>query len=164
MYRHRSASVSALFVDYGQPAAAQEHAAGNRVALHYEVPLVAVGCHGLGRVGAGYVRARNALLLQIALAAAPFDAGHIAIGLHAGTPYADCSPSFVVEMQRCFDIYCDGKIRVVAPFLDEDKPAIVAFCHDRGVPIDLTYSCERGTTPACGACLSCLDRKALNVF
>lgn len=156
-------SVTALFVDYGQASASHEHAASRRVAANYDTELVTVQCGGLGTFGAGYVRARNALLLQFALVAAPFDVGLVALGVHAGTAYADCSPAFLQEMQRVFDIYCDGKIQVVAPFVDQDKPAIVAFCRDVGVPLELTYSCERGADPACGTCLSCLDRKALDV-
>ena len=163
LYRRRSASVSALFVDYGQAAASHEQLAAGKVAAHYDATFSTVRCVGLGEFRAGYVRARNALLLQVALAAAPFEVGQIAMGLHAGTPYADCMPVFVAEMQRVFDIYCDGKIRVTAPFIDQDKLGVLAFCREAGVPLALTYSCERGTEPPCGACLSCLDRKALDV-
>lgn len=163
LYRRRSGPITALFVDYGQVAAVPELRAAQGVCERYEVPLSIVRCSGLGKFDAGYVRARNALLLQIALAAAPFEAGQIAMGLHAGTQYADCSPAFVAEMQRAFDIYCDGKIRVVAPFIEQDKRGVIEFCREVGVPIGLTYSCERGTAPACGGCLSCLDRAALDV-
>jgi len=163
LYRRRSESVLAMFVDYGQAAAAHEQAAAHRVAAHYVAPLLSVRCNGLGTFGVGYIRGRNALLLHMALAAVPFEAGQIAMGLHGGTPYADCSELFLAEMQRAFDIYCSGTIRVVAPFIDQDKRAILAFCRDVEVPIDLTYSCERGTDPPCGTCLSCLDRKALHV-
>jgi 7-cyano-7-deazaguanine synthase len=163
LYRRRAASSSALFVDYGQAAAAHEMQAADKVAAHYDAPLRMIQCHGLGKFDAGYVRGRNALLLQIALAAAPFEVGQIAVGLHGGTSYADCTAAFVAEMQRTFDIYCDGKIRVVAPFIAQDKRAVIAFCRDVGAPLGVTYSCERGTDPLCGKCLSCLDRMALNV-
>lgn len=163
LYRRRSPSVSALFVDYGQAAVDQERCAVARVVSHYGISLSTVQCAGLGALGAGYVRGRNALLLQLALVVAPFDVGQIAIGLHAGTSYPDCSPAFVAEMQRVVDVYCEGKMRVVAPFIDQDKPGIVAFCREQAVPLDLTYSCERGTVPTCGQCASCLDRKALDV-
>ena len=85
------------------------------------------------------------------------------MGLHGGTPYADCSPAFVAEMQRVFDIYCNGTIRVVAPFKEQDKRAVIAFCREVGVPLEVTYSCELGSDPPCRVCLSCLDRQALNV-
>jgi 7-cyano-7-deazaguanine synthase len=163
LYRRRDASVSALFVDYGQAAAAQEYVAVQRIAVHYQVTLSLVRCTGLGEFKAGYVRGRNALLLQVALTAAPFEVGQIATGLHAGTPYADCMPVFVAEMQRCFDLYCGGKIQIVAPFLDEDKRGVVAFCREAAVPLDMTYSCESGGAVPCGECSSCLDRKVLGV-
>jgi 7-cyano-7-deazaguanine synthase len=163
LYRRRSESVFALFVEYGQAAAEQERSAAEEIARHYAVPLTLAQCSGIGSFAAGYIRGRNALLLHLALAAAPFEAGQIAIGLHSGTPYADCGAGFVNEVQRVFDVYTDGKLRVVAPFLDDDKPAVVAFCRDAGVPLAVTYSCERGGSPPCGECLSCLDRKALDV-
>lgn len=163
LYRRRSPSVAALFVDYGQAAIDQERLAVERVASHYGISVSTVQCAGLGSLGAGYVRGRNALLLQLALVVAPFEVGQIALGLHAGTPYPDCSPVFVTEMQRVIDVYCEGKIRVVTPFIDQDKPGIVAFCRQQAVPLGLTYSCERGTVPTCGQCASCLDRKALDV-
>lgn len=162
LYRRRAMSLSALFVDYGQSASAHELRAAEKVARHYEVQLSTIRCSGFRKFDAGYIRGRNALLLQIALAAAPFEVGQIAIGLHDGTSYADCTAAFVGEMQRAFDIYGHGKIRVVAPFIDQEKRAIVAFCRDAGAPIEVTYSCERGTDPPCGTCLSCLDRVALN--
>jgi 7-cyano-7-deazaguanine synthase len=161
LYKRRPAEVSTLFVDYGQAAVAREFAAAEAISAHYAVRLTTVSCTGLGKFGAGYVRGRNALLLQVALAAAPFEVGQIAMGLHAGSSYPDCSPLFLLEMQRSFDLYCDGKIRAVAPFIDQDKRGVVAFCKEVGVPLALTYSCERGTH--CGECLSCLDRTALDV-
>jgi 7-cyano-7-deazaguanine synthase len=29
------------------------------------------------------------------------------------------------------------------------------------LPVQLTYSCELGSVPPCGLCLSCADRRAL---
>src|SRR5262245_47735816 len=81
--RRRTSLVSALFVDYGQAAVIYEQAAVEQLALHYEVRLTIVRCAGLGQFGGGYIRGRNALLLQLALTAAPFEVGQIAIGLHA---------------------------------------------------------------------------------
>jgi 7-cyano-7-deazaguanine synthase len=163
LYRTKSVDVSALFVEYGQPAVAQERDASQRIAAHYETRLITVRCAGLREVGAGYIRGRNALLLQMALATAQFDVGQIAIGLHSGTPYVDCSPAFLAEAQRMFDLYCDGRIRVVAPFIKDDKRGVVDFCREVKVPLGMTYSCERGGERPCGSCSSCGDRTALHV-
>jgi 7-cyano-7-deazaguanine synthase len=45
-----------------------------------------------------------------------------------------------------------------APFATWTKQDIIAYCRTRNVPVHLTYSCERGTEPPCGTCLSCKDR------
>jgi 7-cyano-7-deazaguanine synthase len=163
LYRRRAEPVVAMFVEYGQTAAKHEHAAAARVAEYYETNVRTATLTGLGNFHEGYIRGRNALLLQVALTAAPFEVGQIAIGLHAGTSYPDCSPFFVSEMQRSFDVYCSGRLRVVAPFIDDDKRSVVEFCRESAVPLHLTYSCERGTMPPCGTCLSCLDRAAFDV-
>lgn len=163
LYRRKASEVAALFIDYGQPAASQERDAAHRVAQHFKTTLTTVQCAGLGTIGSGYIKGRNALLLHLALTAAPFEVGQIALGLHAGTPYVDCSAAFVSEAQRMFDLYCAGRIRVVAPFLNDDKRGVVGFCRDAEVPLHLTYSCERGSPQPCGNCLSCGDRAALHV-
>jgi 7-cyano-7-deazaguanine synthase len=163
LYTRRSKDVSAIFVDYGQLAVVQERLASSQIAAHYKVDLVVAQCSGLGTFGPGFIRGRNALLLQMALAAAPFDTGQIAIGIHSGTPYVDCSSAFLDEVQRMFDLYCNGRIRAAAPFMNDEKPAVVDFCRTAKVPMSLTYSCERGAAAPCGSCLSCGDRIALRV-
>jgi 7-cyano-7-deazaguanine synthase len=163
VYRRRPLPVSALFVEYGQAAAEPELAAARRVAEHHAVDLRIVRCSGLGTFDAGYVRGRNAMLLHLALTAAPFDSGQIAIGIHAGTPYGDCSPLFVMQMQRAYDLYCDGRIQIVAPFIENDKQSIIAFCREAELPLGMTYSCERGCAPPCGACTSCIYRGSIDV-
>jgi len=160
-YRSQGYDVSGLFVAYGQSALRQELIAARRIAKHARVPLAIIQISGLGPFGAGFVPARNALLLTAALSHAKAHKGLIALGIHTGTTYADCSQGFVDAVQRLFDIYTDGRSRVTCPFLGWTKGQIWAYCRDAGVPIELTYSCERGGRRPCGRCLSCKDRRAL---
>lgn len=110
--------------------------------------------------GSGEIRGRNAFLLHLALMESPFTTGTIAIGIHAGSDYCDCSSEFIALMQQSFDFHACGTISVCAPFITYNKVAIFALALDLELPIDRTYSCEAGTMP-CGACLSCLDRLEL---
>jgi 7-cyano-7-deazaguanine synthase len=87
--------------------------------------------------------------------------GIIALGVHAGTPYIDCSQEFIKAIQSTFDDYSDGRIRIGAPFVEWKKQDIWLYCQEKQVPVKLTYSCEKGCKPPCGRCLSCRDRKAL---
>ncbi|TMQ17301.1 MAG: hypothetical protein E6J91_10490 [Deltaproteobacteria bacterium] len=108
----------------------------------------------------GYVQGRNALLVQTGAAVFEPRGGLLALGLIAGAHYVDCTPAFVVTAQRVLDLYFDGRVQLAAPLIDRPQAQVVAELRREGFPIALTYSCEAGTTPACGVCLSCRDRSA----
>jgi 7-cyano-7-deazaguanine synthase len=153
-------TTSALFVDYGQPAASQERAAVARLssAMGFDVSTVCV--RGLD-IGRGCIRGRNGLLLQIGLMHFEKKSGLVSLGVHAGTIYADCSPAFVRGEQHLFDLCADGAIRVSAPFLNWSKRDIWEYLLASDARVDLTYSCERGGDQPCGMCLSCQDVNVL---
>lgn len=150
-----------LFVDYGQSAAEAERLAARAVANHYNVSLHQTRWSGGMPKGSGLIRGRNAFLLLAGLMEMGGRSGTIAIGLHSGTPYYDCSSAFISGMQDLFDGYTDGAVRISAPFLGWTKRQIWEFCQHEEVPIALTHSCEEGSVP-CGHCLSCRDREALH--
>lgn len=162
LYLKKDFAVSAVFVDYEQPARLAEEEAAARICGHYSVPLSIVRCNGLGRMALGYIRGRNSLLVQLALARASFDTGQIGIGIIDGSGYPDCSRLFVKECQDLLDLYCDGRVQLVAPFVNDNKLAVMDYCRINKVPIDLTYSCEAGATTPCGQCPSCKDLEALH--
>jgi 7-cyano-7-deazaguanine synthase len=151
----------ALFVDHGQPAATHEERAARAMASHYGVPIACLKLKGARPKSSGLISGRNAFLMIAALMERPPSVSVIATGIHAGTGYSDCSKDFVARMQALLDVYAEG-VQVAAPFLDWAKPDVIEYCFLRGVPIDLTYSCERGLVPPCGSCLSCMDREALD--
>ena len=152
---------SALFVDYGQAAAEAESAAVARVCKAVGAPLRNVGYSGMS-FGSGEIRGRNAYLLHTALIEFPASSGVVALGIHAGTGYADCSPEFVDVMQRSYDFHTGGAINIVAPFLNWTKQQVYALAGQLDVPLEQTYSCESASRP-CGKCRSCLDRGVLAV-
>lgn len=152
---------SGLFVDYGHSAAKQEHLAALAISDFYRVPLKRIVVSGFQQWGEGFVPGRNAFLLHTALMAVHFKNGIVAIGIHAGTRYSDCSDLFLRQMQSSFDVYTSGRIFVSAPFLHWTKTEIWEYCRRMKVPIELTYSCEAGHERPCGRCLSCVDRGLL---
>lgn len=151
--------LSTLFINYGQPAAATEANAASGIAGHYGIPHHELELIGLS-FGGGEIRGRNAFLLHLALLASKNQTGLIIIGLHSGTPYRDCSPLFLQLIQDSYDFHTAGTISVAAPFIDRHKSEVFDLAIELQVPLEMTYSCERGTTP-CGVCLSCRDREAL---
>jgi len=162
-YRIKQFSVSGLFINYGQLASPKEDSAAARVCRHYEIPLQRIVVSGYENLSGGYVVGRNAFLLHVALMAFNHHAGIIALGIHSGTQYVDCSEGFLRHMQMSFDLYASGRIRVDAPFLHWNKREIWEFCREATVPLELTYSCENGLDQPCGKCASCQDLEALYV-
>jgi len=160
-YRRGRFHVMTLFIDYGQPAAEIERRSARAISRHYDVALHEVSVRGLQRRDVGYVPGRNAFLVCTALASAQSTSGLIALGIHAGTAYPDCSRAFVDACQTVADVYANGTIQVAAPFLEWSKSEIFAHAKKVGVPIDRTYSCEAGARKPCGKCLSCQDRASL---
>jgi len=158
--------LEALFVDYGQPAAPAERVASRSVASKFGVSWQEVSALPGPVAAQGEVPGRNLLLLALANTWAQSSGGgalRLALGIHAGTSYADCSPAFVRAAQALLDLGTGGSVRVVAPFLFWSKSTLAAWAMEKGVPIHLTFSCERGPKVPCGTCLSCRDRAAVEV-
>lgn len=160
-YCSRGVKVRGLFIDYGQLSAKRELKAARQICTHYGIQITEVACSGCSDKTEGIVQGRNAFLLFAALMEFGRPSGIIALGIHACTPYIDCSSEFIKAIQSTFDDYTDGRVRLSAPFVEWKKQDIWLYCQEKQVPVKLTYSCEKGCKPPCGRCLSCLDRKAL---
>jgi 7-cyano-7-deazaguanine synthase len=160
-YCHEGFRVDALFVDYGQVAAKRELRAAKSVCRRFRVPLRAVKLAGAVGKRVGLIVGRNAFLLFTAALERRGGVGLIAIGIHSGTRYRDCSPLFVREMQRVLDVCTGGAVQIAAPFLKWEKADIWTFARGMRVPLSLTYSCERGLAQPCGSCDSCSDLEVL---
>jgi 7-cyano-7-deazaguanine synthase len=84
----------------------------------------------------------------------------ICIGIHAGTPFVDCSRAFFEGAAKLTAEQTDSRVRLVAPLLDLVKQQIVDLACANGWSLVSTYSCQKGLSVPCGRCLSCRDRTA----
>lgn len=153
--------VRGVFINHGQAAAAREAEAVASIARHLSIGITTLKVGGKQSFGAGELIGRNAFLIHAAVFLAGAHRGLLAIGVHAGTPYYDCSPAFITAMKTLLEEQSDGTLTLVAPFLTWHKPQIATYFREAGLPLDATYSCESGTIPPCGSCASCRDREAL---
>lgn len=151
----------AVFVSYGQIAGTQELRAARSVCRHFCVPLRLIRMVHCTRKGPGLVLGRNAFLVCAAVLEASKAARIVAIGIHAGTRYRDCTPLFVRELQSLFDVCTGGFVQISAPFLKWTKRDIWELAMRLRVPLSATYSCERGRKQPCGKCDSCSDLEIL---
>lgn len=163
-YLRQGFSVECFHIDFGQPAFIHERLAAERVAHHFKVPLRVLHWTSSMSFNEGEIVGRNAFLLMGALIEIGGNSGILATGIHGGTSYFDCSQGFLSAMQEVIDGYCDGRVKLGAPFIEWSKQMVFAFCKSEGVPINLTYSCERGTENPCRECLSCRDRSELDAM
>jgi 7-cyano-7-deazaguanine synthase len=159
--RRQGLVLDAVFLDYGQVAATLEVRAAMALAHHLDLPLQLFTLSGSEPLGSGELVGRNALLVFATLFLIRGRSGLIALGLHAGTPYYDCSAPFVTSIASLVSEHTDGRVSVVAPFIEWTKRDVFDYFISANLPISITYSCESGTDPVCGACASCRDRKAL---
>lgn len=163
LYYYLSAgyAVTPLYVDFGQSALKNERESISSISDWYHVRPQIVHYSCSITHGAGEICGRNAFLIFAALMANPNLYGSLAMGLHAGTPYYDCSERFANDIQRLLEGYSNGQIVFEAPFLKWSKKMVLQYGLDNNVPIDMTYSCEKGGDEPCGVCSSCLDRRSL---
>ena len=154
--------VEALFVDFGQAAAPMEEAAAKRLCIKMDVPLETVSIQSDRRFGPGEINGRNAFLIFTALALRKQTRGPIVIGIHAGTPYFDCSEHFFHSVSSLVEECSSGNANLIAPFLTWSKSDVYEYFVASKLPVGDTYSCEVGALEPCGSCLSCIDRANLD--
>jgi 7-cyano-7-deazaguanine synthase len=175
-----------LHVSYGQRTERRERQAFEEIADYYSVKhRLAVSIEHLARIGgssltdtnipvceaninstsipASYVPFRNAHLLSIATSWAEVLGGRaIYIGAVAedSSGYPDCRPEFYEAFQLAINVGTkpETRIAICTPVISWRKSAIVLKGQQLGAPLDLTWSCYRGETQACGECDSCALR------
>ena len=152
----------AFFINYGQPAARREKVAAKLVCDYYKVPLRIFRLPAPSISTPGFITGRNLFLGAAALLLKPDSVRVIAMGIHAGTGYPDCTPEFLQRLQALYDLSSNNYVLITAPFIDWTKAEIWEYCYINKIPVELTYSCELGTDPPCGSCLSCRDREVIN--
>lgn len=153
--------VDGIFIDFGQASARPESNAVKTMAEHLNLTVRQVKVTGSHGSGPGELLGRNAFLIFTALFLTGGRAGLIGLGLHAGTPYYDCSGVFIADIGKLVAEHTDGRVSIVAPFMTWTKKDVYDYFVSAGLPVSATYSCETGTEPTCGTCASCRDREAL---
>ncbi|WP_041364821.1 7-cyano-7-deazaguanine synthase [Methylomonas methanica] len=154
-------SIRGIFINYGQASYEEEFRAVGKIQSHFNIEVDLVTISSGRKLGPGELIGRNALLISSALFSGNIKKGLVVIGVHAGTPYYDCSEAFIERMKNVVEEYSNGLVTLSAPFLDWDKGKVYKYFTNEALPLGITYSCESGTLPPCGTCASCLDRSKL---
>jgi 7-cyano-7-deazaguanine synthase len=161
LLRRENRDTTAMFVNYGQAAVAEEVKASRLVADHFKTELISLKIEMPSSYGPGEIRYRNGALIFTAAMATAGHANCIALGIHAGVPYRDCSESFLASMEAVLKASHLSRLELIAPIKTWNKAEVISYAKQENLPLELTYSCEAGGNPPCGKCASCLDRIGL---
>lgn len=156
--------VLALSVDYGQ-AHVRELEAAAAVAAHWGVRHEVLDFSSWGALVAGslVVPNRNAVLLMAGVGVADrVGAGEVWTGVHVGDHevFPDCRPGFVEAAGVTARLATEGRVGVVAPFVDSGKGEVVRAGVRVDAPFGLSWSCYEGGAVHCGVCMACVGRRA----
>jgi 7-cyano-7-deazaguanine synthase len=154
-------AVRGLFVDFGQASRHMERSSIDRLKGIIGIAVDEIKINSDSSHGSGELRGRNALLIFSAVLLGNCAPGAIAIGVHAGTPYYDCSPDFTEKIDALVRECTGGQLFLLAPFVRWSKDDVYSYFISQNISLDATYSCEAGTKPPCRRCASCLDRERL---
>jgi len=114
-----------------------------------------------------YVPFRNGIFLAIATAIAEKESAtaiYIGVVQEDSSGYPDCTNSFINFISKAINegTKDDTKIDIITPLIHLNKSEIVQRSIELNVPLELTWSCYKEETQACGVCDSC--RLRLNGF
>lgn len=155
-------TLAGLFIDYGQSARDSEWKAAQRVAEYFDISVAKLNLSVDLNSRRDEYFGRNALFVLTAAASSTERPLAVALGIHSQCPYYDTTPLFSKHMQRLLDGYSGGEVTLITPFLSHTKKEVIEFARINDVPLQMTYSCERQNSPACGQCPSCQDRGLVN--
>ena len=108
------------------------------------------------------VPGRNLIMISVAASLAESQGFRfLVLGIHAGDHaiYPDCRPMFYRHARAAVRHSTDGAVDLYAPFIDQDKAAIVREGLRLKAPYELTRTCYQGQDRACGVCGSCVERR-----
>lgn len=168
LYQLRERSLHALSIDYGQRAAAREHADAKWHCERLGVPLTRLR---LPQAGAAFragqsrklhvpIPHRNLFILSLAFA---FAAQHGAARIHLSLNREDtethpsAAPGFIEAFNAM--VATLEPIAVHTPLAGLSKAQVVALGSTLGVDFQHTYSCLLGHARHCGGCPQCRSRR-----
>ncbi len=168
---------SALFVDYGQPAVAEEMHAARSLCKRFETELAVVNIRGLPSVGlldpnyrsnpsgvrhSAYTPARNLALIAVAASHAEATKNDtISIGACAEDNYPDTSETFIATANALLGIATNKPLSLIAPLRSVEKRKVYKLAVKYGIDPKETWSCYYPKTAGnpCGRCTPCLARR-----
>lgn len=161
-YLSKNYEVRGIYFNYGHTSSKREQIAALKISQYYKIQIQNINLGITLNHKNGEFFARNALFIFATAGCLPDHFSKIAIGIHSGVSYYDCTELFLKDCQNILDGYFGGTVVVAAPFVSFTKLQIYEYCIENNIPLELTYSCEKSSEEPCGICPSCIDRRILD--
>src|SRR5208283_2078871 len=120
-------AVTGLFVDYCQQAHECEGVSVRSVCAALKIPLRVVRLIYGEAFAAGEILGRNWFLIATALLTSKKRLSGIGFGLHAGSPYYDCSDAFFDRVDTLVTEHTGGRTALLAPFRSRTKQQVYSY-------------------------------------
>ncbi len=107
-----------------------------------------------------YFPGRNFLLLTIAASVAS-ELGFQEIGIgviNSERVFTDCTSLFFSKLEEIFNITFNSYIGIQTPLEYCSKVDIIRYLIKNSLPLNITYSCQKGKKKHCKRCPSCIER------
>lgn len=178
-------TVTCIVFDYGSKHGPYENEAAFRIAVHYGVnyflaPIkgafnliesnllfkgdsIPEGHYNDPRQSQTVVPGRNMIMLSILTGIAQsMGIPAVYMGMHAGDHqiYPDCRIDFLAAITLAGLIATEGAVKIYAPFSTMNKRGIIDLGFALRAPYQLTRTCYKNQTVACGRCGACQERLA----
>lgn len=176
--------VEGLWFDYGAKHNEYEMQAIQSVANHYAIRLnkidlktamqsfksnlmkngadIPEGYYAQSNMSQTVVPARNIIFISfIAGYAWSVGAKYISLGVHQGDHeiYPDCRPSFLTPMATAIYEGTGKNVKLITPFVSFTKADVIKTGLKLNVPYELTRTCYKQQSKACGRCGACVERQ-----
>ena len=113
-----------------------------------------------------YIPMRNAVFYSFAASYAEESGTSLIVGGHNlddGKVFQDVSAGFFAALQRAFSsgslTLRKNRVRISRPLKQKSKPQVIRLALALGVPLGLTWSCQRTGGEHCWECDGCLARR-----
>ncbi len=163
--------VSCLYVNYGQISANLEYEAFLKICRFENIEWYQkIDMQNFGEnIDTGLTKletidpffpSRNLLLITIASAFLnQLDSDYIAIGVIRSTnEYPDCNRSYFDTLESIISKSIKRNIKILTPIDDFIKIDVIRYFEKYQLPLNISYSCEKGVKNHCQKCLSCIER------
>ena len=170
--------VFCLFVDYGQISAKFEYEAFLKICKFKNIKWYQkIDISNFGEyVNSSLTKtnfqdsffpSRNLLLLTLASSLLEnLNCDYIAIGvIQTSNDYPDCIRSYFDDLEALLTISIKNQVKILTPLDNFTKNNIIEYSNKYHLPIEKSYSCEKGKENHCQQCPSCVERfDAINWF